>query len=68
MSVTEFKAIQKWGKIPKNVQKLILDNALCSECGVTTIVNYTITDDKGGLLIKGACKKCGKEVVRFVED
>ena len=38
MSVIDFKAVQKWNKLPKNVQELLLNNVFCSTCGVTTIV------------------------------
>jgi hypothetical protein len=68
MSVIDFKAAQKWGKIPKNMQELLLNNVFCSDCGVTTIVNYSMHNDKFGVLLKGKCKKCNKDVARLVED
>ncbi|RXT01944.1 hypothetical protein [Ammoniphilus sp. CFH 90114] len=68
MSVTNFKAEQKWRKLPKDIQELLINNVFCSACGVTTIVDYTLHDDKMGILLKGKCKKCDKEVARFVEN
>jgi len=68
MSVTDFKAAQKWSKLPKNIQVLLVNNVFCSSCGVTTIVKYTLHDDKFGVLLRGKCKKCGKDVARLVED
>lgn len=68
MSVIDFKAAQKWGKLPKNIQELLINNVFCSACGVTTIVDYSINNDKFGVLLKGKCKKCGKGVARLVED
>lgn len=68
MAVTDFKAAQKWTKIPKNIKQLIINNVFCSKCGVTTIVEYTINDEKFGVLLKGKCKKCGNDVRRLVED
>lgn len=68
MTVIDFKAAQKWAKIPKNIQKRILSNVFCGKCGVTTIVEYTINDDKLGILLKGKCRKCGNEVRRFIEE
>jgi hypothetical protein len=68
MSVIDFKAAQKWAKIPKNVQELLINNVFCSSCLVTTITGYTLHDDKFGVLLKGTCKKCGKNVARLVED
>lgn len=68
MSVIGFKAAQKWGKLPKNMQERIINNVFCTTCGVTTIVEYSINDDKLSVLLKGKCKKCGKDVARMVED
>jgi ribosomal protein S27AE len=68
MSITNFRAAQKWSKISKNVQELLINNVFCSNCGVTTIVKYTLHDDKFGVLLQGKCKKCGKDVARLVED
>lgn len=68
MAIIDFKAAQKWAKVPKNIQQLIIKNGFCSKCGVTTIVEYTINDDKFGILLKGKCKKCGNDVRRLVED
>lgn len=68
MSVTDFKAAQKWSRIPKNIQELVLNNVFCSSCGVTTIVECSMYNDKFGILLKGKCKKCGKDVARLVED
>lgn len=67
MTVIDFKAAQKWAKIPKNVQEQFLKNVFCTTCSVTTIVNYSLHNDKLGVLLKGQCKKCGKDVVRVVE-
>lgn len=68
MAVTDFKTAQKWAKIPRNIQQLLVNNVFCSTCGVTTIIDYTLHNDKFGVLLKGKCKKCGKEVARLVED
>lgn len=61
MAVSDFKAVQKWAKIPKNIKQLMTSNAFCPKCGVTTIAQYTI-------LLIGTCIKCGSEVRRLVED
>ena len=68
MSIIDFKANQKWAKIPKNIQGLIVRNVFCSECGVTTIIEYTLHSDKFGVLLKGKCYKCGAAIARLVED
>jgi len=64
---TDLKAAQKWNTIPENIQKQLIDNVYCSNCGVTTIVEYSIYNDKFGILLKGKCKKCKEPVVRLVE-
>jgi len=69
MSVLDFKAAQKWAKLPRNIQELIVNNVFCSACGVTTIIKYSLHDDGiYGFLLKGKCKKCGLNVARLVED
>jgi len=69
MSVLDFKAAQKWAKLPRNIQELIENNVFCSACGVTTIIKYSLHDDGiFGVLLKGKCKKCGLNVARLVED
>jgi hypothetical protein len=68
MTVTDFKAVQKWSKLPRNMQELLLNNVFCSTCGVTTLVEYSMYNDKFGILLQGKCKKCGKEVARLIED
>lgn len=68
MSVIDLNAARKWGKIPKDIQQRILENAYCSKCSVTTITDYSLYDDEQGVLLKGTCKKCGGEVTRVVED
>ncbi|AGK98599.1 hypothetical protein [Clostridium pasteurianum] len=68
MEVTDFKALQKWAELPKNIQELIVKNVFCPDCGMTTIVRYTLHNDKAGIVLKGKCKKCGHDVARFVED
>jgi len=41
MSVLDFKAAQKWAKLPRNIQELIENNVFCSACRVTTIIKYS---------------------------
>ena len=62
------KAVQKWNEIPKDVQDRLVENVYCGKCGETTIVEYTINDDKFGIILNGKCKQCGESVVRLIED
>lgn len=68
MSVTDIKALQKWSKIPKDIQEKLIDNVFCTNCHVTTIVDYSLHDDQLGIVLRGKCKKCGKAVARVVES
>jgi len=68
MPIDDINALRKWNQIDKEHQKLIVENVYCRNCKVTTIVNYSITSDKYGIVLKGKCKKCGNEVARVVED
>ena len=56
MSVIDFKAAHKWSKIPKFMQERLLSNVFCSVCGVTTIVDFSMHNDKFGIVLKGKCK------------
>jgi ribosomal protein S27AE len=47
---------------------MLVNNVYCSKCGMTTIVDYGIQDDRLGLVLKGLCQKCGGSVARLVED
>jgi len=47
----DIKAIQKWSKISKHIQEKLLENVFCSTCGTTTIVDYSMYDDKAGVRI-----------------
>ena len=67
MSIIDFKAAQKWAKVPKKFQEELIRNVFCSTCLETTIIDYTLHDDKFGVVLKGKCKKCGENVARLVE-
>lgn len=67
-AVSDMKALKKWAKVPSNIQQLLINNVFCSKCGVTTIVDYGIHNDRFGVVLKGFCKKCGGSVARMVED
>lgn len=64
----DFKAMQKWNEIPKDMQQRLIDNVFCVNCTVTTVVDYEIKNDKYGIKLIGKCKKCGEPVVRVIED
>jgi len=67
-AISDIKSLKKWAKVPSNIQQLLINNVYCSKCGMTTIVDYGIHNDRFGLVLKGSCKKCSGSVARFVED
>lgn len=67
-SVSDMKALKKWGQVPDYAKDLILSNVYCSKCGNTTVVDYSMHSDSLGIVINGKCVTCGSKVVRVVED
>ena len=67
-NTTDFQALKKWSRIPEDYQQILINNVFCGNCGVTTIVDYSITSDKYGILLKGKCKICDKDVARLIEN
>lgn len=68
MSVTDFEALKRWNSIPAEFRARLLNNVFCRKCSTTTIVDYSINSETGGILLTGRCKLCNGEVRRFVED
>lgn len=62
------RAAVLWASIPKEARTRILANVFCVKCrdGVE-ITNFTGEEEKGDLISKGACARCGHEVARLVE-
>ena len=65
---TKLSVKDKWEKLNPEFKELILNNAFCHRCSITTITDYILKNDKYGILIEGKCSKCGGVVVRLVED
>jgi len=64
----DIDALRRWMTVPEEFRKKVLNNVFCGKCYTTTIVDYSFKAEKGGVLIKGKCKKCGGDVARYVED
>lgn len=60
-------AAKKWLAIPKEVRGMLVKNVFCSNCGETEIVKYTIEESKHGLVLRGKCKTCDKDVARVID-
>ena len=57
-----------WGTIPKEARERILANVFCVKCRTSVRITNCIGEErKGDVYLKGACAKCGHEVVRVVE-
>lgn len=61
-------AQKKWNTLDKETQEKLLSNVFCITCHVTTIVDYKIVSNKDDIVLKGKCKKCGRNVARLVEN
>jgi len=62
------EAWKRWTKIPKTIQKKLLDNVFCCTCsGVVTIVLETAEMKGENLILRGKCRDCGKDVCRLIE-
>lgn len=66
-NMSDIEAIKKWNEIPEEIQKILLGNVFCSNCGETTIVDYTINYVDVGIVLKGICAECGERVARVID-
>lgn len=69
-TVSELSAVKKWKAIPEHDRAILSSNVFCVNCGVTALQEgFTIHDDKPyGIILRGKCKKCGREVARCIES
>ena len=63
----EIPAEVKWGKISAANQKMLLANAFCGKCGITTMIDYTIEAADPDIVLQGKCAKCGGKAARLIE-
>ena len=62
------QASKFWNAMPSHARDQILSNVYCVQCrGAVSIVNVTGTLERGNLVLKGSCAKCGHKVARLVE-
>lgn len=67
-TVSDMKALKKWSKMPEDWKETLLNNIFCSNCKLTSIVDYAVVNDAHGIVLQGKCAKCGRSVARSVED
>ena len=69
-TVFEFtpQARKIWDTIPVAGRTKILNTVWCVNCSrFTTMVSYSGKVEKGDLILRGTCERCGHEVTRLVE-
>lgn len=67
--VLQMDANKKWLSIPKEIRNSLLSNVWCGNCSdVTTITAFLIEEHDFGIVLKGKCKNCGKDVARVIEE
>jgi hypothetical protein len=63
------KAKKIWELIPGNIRLRILNNVWCPQCrDVTGIGNFSGKVEKGMLILRGVCTRCGGDVARVIEN
>ena len=63
------KAKKIWQSIPGDIRLKILNNVWCVQCrDMTGIGNFTGKIEKGMLVLRGVCTRCGGEVARVIEN
>ncbi|MCL4546428.1 MAG: hypothetical protein M1576_01640 [Deltaproteobacteria bacterium] len=69
VSVENSKVMQKWLNLSEELKQKLINNVVCSVCGMTTIIDYIVVPNEYycDVVLKGKCKHCGKEVARLVE-
>ena len=63
------KALKRWGALPADTKRLLLDNVWCPDCSTpVTICDFsTEAFGKKGVVLKGFCGTCGHKVARVIE-
>ena len=63
------QAKRRWEKIPGDILLRILNNVWCGHCAeVTGIGNISGKVEKGDLILRGVCTRCGGAVARLIEN
>lgn len=60
---TDIEAARLWKNMPESIRQLLLGNAFCPNCGVTSFASgYSLRMRDGFVLIEGRCAACGAEI------
>jgi ribosomal protein S27AE len=61
-------ATKKWYRVPKDIREQLKQNVFCSNCGVTTIIDFKIESSGASIILKGKCIQCNSDVARVIES
>ena len=65
---SNFSAEILWASVSAKFQDAVLANVWCGQCReAVAIVDYTVSDIRGDVLLEGRCAVCGGRVRRHVE-
>ena len=70
MSAEEYdlKAERLWAAVPPASKEKILSAVWCGKCRTgVRIVDYSIAEERGDVILRGECAVCGGRVARLVE-
>lgn len=68
MNINEIEAVRLWKSYPAEYKNLWLNNAFCSNCGVTSFKeDYFLQTSEIGVVIKGTCSNCGAKIARVCD-
>jgi len=63
------QARKVWETVPGNIHLKLLNNVWCGGCRETTgIGNVSGKIERGMLVLRGVCTRCGGEVARVIES
>ncbi len=65
---TDIEAARLRKNMPESIRQLLLGNAFCPNCGVTSFASgYSLRMRDGFVLIEGRCAACGSEIARLCD-
>ena len=67
--ISDFTALKKWRELPEWERETLLGSVFCANCGEGEFApGYAIRQGEWGIVIEGACAKCGSKIARVREE
>ncbi|WP_281884842.1 hypothetical protein [Paenibacillus sp. YYML68] len=67
-TVVSYEAMRRWLSIPAEVRQKLLHSVWCSACSKgTSLSDYSVSQDKHGIVLNGHCAVCGGKAVQLIE-